>query len=84
MVLQSFITRFAVLAARISRSESLIPSFGASELIASSKISSDDLVEAFYINKGLDYYEANLQPNQELFDRADNLMERIMQRLEQL
>jgi multimeric flavodoxin WrbA len=41
----------------------------------------DDLVEAFYINKGLDYYEANLQPNQELFDRADNLMERIMQRL---
>jgi multimeric flavodoxin WrbA len=43
----------------------------------------DDLVEAFYINKGIDYYEANLQPNQELFDRANSLMERIIQRLEQ-
>jgi multimeric flavodoxin WrbA len=40
--------------------------------------SPDDLVEAFYINKGLDYYEANLQPNKELFERADSLMERFM------
>ena len=41
----------------------------------------DDLVEAFYINRGLDYYEANLQPNQELYDRADQLMERFVTRL---
>jgi multimeric flavodoxin WrbA len=38
----------------------------------------DDLVEAFYINKGLDYFEANLQPNQELFERADSLMEKFI------
>lgn len=38
----------------------------------------DDLVEAFHINKGLDYYEANLQPNQELFDRADRLIDRLV------
>jgi multimeric flavodoxin WrbA len=41
----------------------------------------DDLVEAFYINKGLDYYEANLQPNQELYDRADALIDRLMKYL---
>jgi len=38
----------------------------------------DDLVEAFHINKGLDYFEANLQPNQELYDRVDTLIERFL------
>jgi hypothetical protein len=38
----------------------------------------DDLVEAFYINKGLDYFEANLQPNKELFDKADNLIDKLI------
>ena len=38
----------------------------------------DDLVESFYINKGLDYFEANMQPNKELFERADNLMEKLI------
>ena len=43
--------------------------------------SPDDLVEAFYINKGLDYFEANLQPNKEMFDRADSLMDRMLTHL---
>ena len=38
----------------------------------------DDLVEAFYINKGLDYFEANLQPNLELYTKADSLMEKLI------
>jgi multimeric flavodoxin WrbA len=38
----------------------------------------DDLVESFYINKGLDYYEANLQPNQELYERSDSLIEKLL------
>jgi len=42
----------------------------------------DDLVESFYINKGLDYFEANLQPNKELFDRADNLMDKLISYLD--
>lgn len=41
----------------------------------------DHLIEAFYINKGLDYYEANLQPNEELYSRADKLMDRILNHL---
>jgi multimeric flavodoxin WrbA len=44
----------------------------------------DDLVEAFYINHGLDYYEANLQPNDELFQRADSLIDRLVNYLNPL
>jgi len=38
----------------------------------------DDLVEAFYINKGLDYFEANMQKNQQLYDKADELMDKLL------
>jgi multimeric flavodoxin WrbA len=41
----------------------------------------DDLVEAFYINKGLDYFEANLQKNEELYNKADQLMEKLLDHL---
>ena len=41
----------------------------------------DDLVEAFYINKGLDYFEANLQRNEELYSRADQIMEKLLDHL---
>ena len=41
----------------------------------------DDLVEAFYINKGLDYFEANLQRNEELYNKADQLMEKLLDHL---
>jgi hypothetical protein len=41
----------------------------------------DELIEAFHINKGLDYFEANLQPNKELFERADSLMDRLIKHL---
>jgi len=42
----------------------------------------DDLVDAFYINKGLDYFEANLQKNEELYNRADNLIEKLIDYLD--
>lgn len=38
----------------------------------------DDLVEAFYINKGLGYFESNLERNEELYERADKLIEKIL------
>ena len=40
----------------------------------------DDLVESFYINKGVDYYQANLdvEKNKEFFNRADNLIDRMI------
>jgi multimeric flavodoxin WrbA len=40
----------------------------------------DDLVEAFYINQGKSYYQANLDmPNEsEFFIRMDNLMEKLL------
>jgi len=40
----------------------------------------DDLVEAFYTNKGIDYYQANLDmdKNTEFFERVDVLVERMI------
>jgi multimeric flavodoxin WrbA len=40
----------------------------------------DDLIEAFYTNKGIDYYQANLDINKnlEFFERADNLIEKLI------
>lgn len=40
----------------------------------------DDLVESFFINKGVDYYTANvnLEKDKEPFDRADKLMENLL------
>ncbi len=40
----------------------------------------DDLIESFYINKGVDYYQANLdiEKNKEFFNRADSLIERMI------
>lgn len=44
----------------------------------------DDLVQAFHINKGIDYYTANktLGKNVEFFDRADNLIDTLLNYLE--
>ena len=40
----------------------------------------DELVQAFYTNKGVDYYTANLtvMKNRELFERADELMDNLL------
>jgi redox-sensitive bicupin YhaK (pirin superfamily) len=40
----------------------------------------DELVQAFYTNKGVDYYTANLTvlKNRELFERADQLMDNLL------
>ena len=40
----------------------------------------DELVQAFYTNKGVDYYTANLtvMKNRELFERADQLMDNLL------
>lgn len=40
----------------------------------------DELVESFYVNKGVDYYTANIKMNREMefFDRADNLLENLL------
>lgn len=40
----------------------------------------DELVQAFYINRGLDYYSANQNMNREkeFFERADTLMENLL------
>lgn len=40
--------------------------------------SPDNLIQAFYINKGLDYFEANLQTNEELFNRSESLIESLI------
>jgi multimeric flavodoxin WrbA len=44
----------------------------------------DNLIEAFYTNKGLPYYEANLDfwENETFFKRADKLIENFLQHLE--
>jgi len=40
----------------------------------------DELVQAFYVNKGVDYYTANLTvlKNRELFERADTLLDNLL------
>lgn len=40
----------------------------------------DELIQAFYINRGVDYYTANLTvlKNKELFERADQLMDNLL------
>jgi len=40
----------------------------------------DELIQVFYINKGLDYYSANITMNREneFFERADTLMENLL------
>jgi len=40
----------------------------------------DELIQTFYINKGVDYYTANLTvlKNRELFERADQLMDNLL------
>lgn len=38
----------------------------------------DDLVEAFYVNKGLEYYEANIKENPEMNQHMDLLIERLI------
>lgn len=45
----------------------------------------DDLVEAFYINKGIDYYQANLDMDKtfEFFQKADNLIEKLIDYINQ-
>jgi len=43
----------------------------------------DELVQAFYTNKGVDYYTANLtvMKNRELFERADTLLDNLLNHL---
>jgi hypothetical protein len=45
----------------------------------------DELIQAFYVNKGLNYYVANQKFNKEkeFFDRADDLIENILIYLEE-
>lgn len=38
----------------------------------------DDLVESFYINQGIPYYQANLQTSDELITRGDGVLERLI------
>lgn len=44
----------------------------------------DELIQAFYINKGLDYYSANVNMNREkeFFERADELIENLLNYLD--
>ena len=42
----------------------------------------DELIEAFYTNRGLDYYSANKTKNGEFMDRANNLIENLLEYLE--
>ena len=46
----------------------------------------DNLVEAFYTNKGMNYYDSNktFNKNKEFFDRADNLLENLLDYLDTL
>ena len=46
----------------------------------------DELVQAFYVNRGLDYYSANVNMNREkeFFERADTLMENLLDFLDKL
>jgi multimeric flavodoxin WrbA len=41
----------------------------------------DGLIQAFYINKEIDYYTANLNKNKEFFERADNLIITLLKHL---
>jgi multimeric flavodoxin WrbA len=45
----------------------------------------DQLIESFYINKGVNYYVANqtLNKSDEFFDRADNLFENLLDYLDE-
>jgi multimeric flavodoxin WrbA len=45
----------------------------------------DELIQAFYVNKGMDYYVANQKFNKEkeFFDRADNLIENLLTYLDE-
>jgi len=40
----------------------------------------DELIQAFYVNKGVDYYTANISvmKNRELFERADTLLDNLL------
>jgi len=40
----------------------------------------DELIQAFYVNKGVDYYTANISvmKNKELFERADTLLDNLL------
>ena len=40
----------------------------------------DELVQAFYVNRGVDYYTANISvmKNRELFERADTLLDNLL------
>lgn len=44
----------------------------------------DDLIQVFYINKGVDYYTANktFDRNKEFFDRAETLIENLLNYIE--
>ena len=45
----------------------------------------DQLIECFYINEGKEYYQANIdfEKTPEFIERADNLVERLLEFLEQ-
>lgn len=44
----------------------------------------DELIQAFYVNKGVDYYTANISvmKNKELFERADTLLDNLLNYLD--
>lgn len=45
----------------------------------------DELIQAFYVNRGKDYYSANIDMNREMefFERANTLMDNLLNYLEQ-
>ena len=45
----------------------------------------DELIEAFYVNRGIDYNTANktFKKTKEFFERADNLLENLLTYLEE-
>lgn len=45
----------------------------------------DDLIQSFYINKGIDYYTANIKfkKEKEFFDRANSLIENLLSYLDE-
>lgn len=45
----------------------------------------DDLIQAFYVNKGVDYYTANIKMDKEkeFFERADKLMDNLLNYFDQ-
>ena len=44
----------------------------------------DELIQSFYVNKGIDYYTANItiDSQSEFFNRADNLIENLLEYLD--